>query len=105
MYALYHQSQELKCSCYELFGAKIKLMLRIHELFLFTLHKICLSILNLFDLSLKLSGFPIKKAELVLRDIQNKTETDFEAYIEEKKQAIVKHHLKQIGRASCRERL
>lgn len=70
-------------------------MLRIHELFLFTLHKICLSILNLFDLSLKLSGFPIKKAELVLRDIQNKTETDFEAYIEEKKQAIVKHHLKQ----------
>lgn len=72
-------------------------MLRIHELFLFTLRKLCFSILNLFDFSLKLSGFPIKEAELALRKIQNKNESDFETYINEKKQAIVNHHLKQTS--------
>jgi len=53
--------------------------------------------LNLFDLSLKLSGFPIKKAELALREIQNKNKTDFEAYVQEKKQEIVKHHLEHTA--------
>ncbi|MCX7546551.1 phenylacetate--CoA ligase family protein [Xanthomarina sp. F1114] len=69
-------------------------MLRIHELFLFTLRKIYIPILNLFDISLKLSGFPIKEAQLALQKIQNKNETEFKAYINERKQAIVDYHLK-----------
>ncbi|WP_233586844.1 phenylacetate--CoA ligase family protein [Formosa maritima] len=51
-------------------------------------------ILNLFDLSLKLNGFPIKKAEKALRNIQLKKESEFEAYVNEKKQDIVNFHLK-----------
>ncbi|MEO8932834.1 MAG: phenylacetate--CoA ligase family protein [Xanthomarina sp.] len=53
--------------------------------------------MNLFDLSLKLSGFPIKEAQITLRHIQNKNESEFEAYIIEKKQAIVDHHLKNTS--------
>ncbi|MEZ4796944.1 MAG: phenylacetate--CoA ligase family protein [Flavobacteriaceae bacterium] len=49
--------------------------------------------LNLFDLSLKFNGFPIRKAELVLKDIQQKNEKEFEAYINAKKQDIVSYHL------------
>lgn len=49
--------------------------------------------LNLFDLSLKLNGFPIRKAELALKDIQQKNEIEFEAYINAKKQGIVNYHL------------
>jgi phenylacetate-CoA ligase len=47
----------------------------------------------LFDLSLKLNGFPIRKAELVLKDIQQKNEIEFEAYINAKKRDIVSYHL------------
>ncbi|TYA52476.1 phenylacetate--CoA ligase family protein [Formosa maritima] len=50
--------------------------------------------MNLFDLSLKLNGFPIKKAEKALRNIQLKKESEFEAYVNEKKQDIVNFHLK-----------
>ncbi len=49
--------------------------------------------MNLFDLSLKLNGFPIRKAELVLKDIQQKNEIEFEAYINAKKRDIVSYHL------------
>lgn len=47
----------------------------------------------MFDLSLKLNGFPIRKAELVLKDIQQKNEIEFEAYINAKKRDIVSYHL------------
>ena len=63
----------------------------IHDFFLFTLQKLSF-LLNLFDLSLKLNGFPIKKAGTVLKSIQN--EAEFNAYFEAKKQDIVQYHLK-----------
>ena len=68
-------------------------MPRIHEYFLFTLQKI-LIILKLFDLSLKLNGFPIKEAQKTLKSIQKIGDNDFETYINQKKQDIVDYHLK-----------
>ena len=68
-------------------------MPRKHEYFLFTLQKIFCD-LNLFDLSLRLKGFPIKEAEKYLKSIQNKDDDDFKTYIEAKKQDIVSYHLK-----------
>lgn len=65
----------------------------IQEYFLFTLQKIRI-ILNLFNLSLKLNGFPIKKAKIALKTIQEKTNEDFDAYLTKKKQDIVSYHLK-----------
>ena len=49
--------------------------------------------LNLFDLSLKFNGFPIREAELALKDIQQKNEIEFQAYINAKKRDIVNYHL------------
>lgn len=68
-------------------------MLRIHEYFLFTLQKLSF-LLKLFDLSLKLKGFPIKEAKTHLKFIQNKSDADFKSYQEIKKQDIVAYHLK-----------
>ena len=67
-------------------------MLLIHEYFLFTLQKY-LNHLNLFDLSLRFNGFPIKEATRQLKMIQGKNELDFNTYIEQKKQSIVNYHL------------
>jgi phenylacetate-CoA ligase len=50
--------------------------------------------LNLFDLSLRLNGFPIRKAEIALEEIQQKNDDAFEDYIIYKKQEIVAYHLK-----------
>ena len=50
--------------------------------------------MNLFDLSLKLNGFPIEKASALLKQIQNKNEEEFNAYLESKKKEIVEFHLK-----------
>ncbi|WP_188461572.1 phenylacetate--CoA ligase family protein [Bizionia arctica] len=50
--------------------------------------------MNLFDLSLKFNGFPIGKATLALNDIQQINETNFETYLNNKKQDIVSYHLK-----------
>lgn len=47
----------------------------------------------MFNLSLKLNGFPIREAGLVLKDIQQKNEIEFEAYINAKKRDIVSYHL------------
>ncbi|OYX24690.1 MAG: AMP-binding protein [Flavobacteriales bacterium 32-35-8] len=47
--------------------------------------------MKLFDLSLKINGFPIKKAKSVLKAIQN--EKDMSAYAKTKKQEIVSYHL------------
>ncbi|MGM5469178.1 phenylacetate--CoA ligase family protein [Flavobacteriaceae bacterium LMO-SS05] len=50
--------------------------------------------MNLFDLSLQLNGFPIKKAKQVLMSIQEQSEGDFKTYINNSKQDIVTYHLK-----------
>lgn len=66
----------------------------IHEFFFFPLQKTSPFPLKLFDLSLNLNGFPIKKARQTLEGIQGKNETDFQVYLEQKKNAIVHFHLK-----------
>ena len=48
---------------------------------------------NLFNLSLSLSGFPIKKAAVELAQILAISEADFEEYINDKKATIVNFHL------------
>tara|TARA_R110000868_G_scaffold119018_10_gene315341 strand:- start:11196 stop:12515 length:1320 start_codon:yes stop_codon:yes gene_type:complete len=49
--------------------------------------------LNLFDFSLKLKGFPIGKASNLLKSIQNKSDKEFETYVESQKQEIFRFHL------------
>ncbi|PQV49662.1 phenylacetate-CoA ligase [Jejuia pallidilutea] len=49
--------------------------------------------MNLFDLTLKIKGFPIEKAKRDLKKIQCKTDGEHEAYLNQRKDAIVKHHL------------
>lgn len=48
----------------------------------------------LFNLSLQINGFPLKKAKAELQNIQSIPEQEFEAFIENKKQEIVEFHLK-----------
>jgi len=50
--------------------------------------------LNLFDLSLRINGFPIGKAERALKETQEKSDADFEASIIQKKKDIVTYHIK-----------
>ena len=50
--------------------------------------------MNLFDFSLQLNGFPLKKATRVLETIQAINESDYAAYVEAKRQAIIAFHLK-----------
>ena len=47
----------------------------------------------LFDLTLKLNGFPMKKAKAELRKIVALSQVDHEIFIKNKKQEIVKYHL------------
>ncbi|OBX21884.1 MULTISPECIES: phenylacetate--CoA ligase family protein [Bizionia] len=49
--------------------------------------------MNLFDLSLQFNGFPIKKAEQILKGIQTQSDQAFEAYVEKKKNEIVTYHI------------
>lgn len=49
--------------------------------------------MNLFDLTLQLNGFPIKKANRVLKSLQELNENDFKAYVDHAKLDIVKFHL------------
>ena len=49
---------------------------------------------NLFHLSLKLSGFPITKAESDFKKILQISEADYPYYLENKKREIVEFHLK-----------
>ena len=48
--------------------------------------------MKLFNLSLKLNGFPLKEAKRELRSVQSKTDKECLEYIEGKKVQIVKHH-------------
>jgi phenylacetate-CoA ligase len=50
--------------------------------------------LKLFDLALKLNGFPIQKAKAELRKILSIPEEEYGTYIEQKKAEIVNFHLK-----------
>lgn len=50
--------------------------------------------MNLFNLTLKLKGFPIEKAKEDLIAIQSKTETEYYTYLNLRKEFIVNHHLK-----------
>ncbi|MBJ7879681.1 phenylacetate--CoA ligase family protein [Gelidibacter salicanalis] len=49
--------------------------------------------MNVFDLSLKLNGFPLKEARSVLNAIQQLEKTAFHDYVEQQKKAIVNYHL------------
>ncbi|WP_372936212.1 phenylacetate--CoA ligase family protein [Seonamhaeicola sp.] len=50
--------------------------------------------MNLFDVSLKLKGFPLKKAKEHFIDIQNIDENRYLEYVESKKRDIITYHLK-----------
>ena len=49
--------------------------------------------MNLFDLTLRISGFNISSAKKVLGDIQLIPERDYEAYVKDQRKNIVDHHL------------
>ncbi|WP_067146671.1 phenylacetate--CoA ligase family protein [Pseudotamlana agarivorans] len=50
--------------------------------------------MNLFKFSLQLKGFPLESAMRELKTIQEKSASDYQGYIESKKQDIVNYHLK-----------
>ena len=49
--------------------------------------------MNLFNLSLRLNGFPLKEATIAYKAIQDLNDAEFENYIKTQKEAILKHHL------------
>ena len=49
--------------------------------------------MKLFDLSLKLAGFPMKEAQKLLAEIHNVSAEDYQAFMEQKKWEIVNYHL------------
>lgn len=49
--------------------------------------------LKLFDISLQINGYPIKKAKAELRKISNHSDKEHEQFIENQKKAIVEFHL------------
>jgi len=51
-------------------------------------------VIPLFNFSLQIKGFPIKKAQAEFEKIQAVTEADYEKYIVEKRNEIVTYHLK-----------
>ena len=51
--------------------------------------------MNLFELTLKLNGFPIKEAKTHLQKIQSISESEYPAYVHEKRQEILDFHLQE----------
>ena len=49
--------------------------------------------MQLFDFSLKVNGFNIDKAKLALAKIQSKNDSEFKAYVDTYKKAIISYHL------------
>ena len=49
--------------------------------------------LNLFNLSLKISGYPIEKAKQQLSEILSVPDNEYAHFIENKKKEIVRFHL------------
>ena len=62
--------------------------------------------MKLFDLSLKLAGFPIKEAQKQFAEILKLPEDDYEVFIEKKKSEIVQYHLEHNSfyRGLCKGR-
>src|SRR5690606_19000909 len=60
--------------------------------FVHCVHIRLFSILNLFDLTLRLNGFPIRKARLELEDILAIPESDYEDHLFKTKWNLVKFH-------------
>ena len=65
---------------------------------------------NIFNLSLQLNGFPIKKAQAEFEKILSIPEADFENYVLQKKLEIVNYHLsnnnsylKIVGKTECKD--
>lgn len=50
--------------------------------------------MRVFDFALRAKGFRINEAKVLLSEIKNKTDIEFEAYIKSRKKAIVDYHLK-----------
>lgn len=50
--------------------------------------------MKLFDLSLRLNGFPIRKAKTTFSNITNLNDDEYANYLEERKSKIVNYHLK-----------
>ena len=59
----------------------------------FTKTSYCFRLLNLFDISLQINGFPIRKAQRLLKTIQQKSALEFEHYLNQKKKDIINYHL------------
>lgn len=57
--------------------------------------KITFAVLKIFDLSLKLNGFPLGKATRKLSEILEISEADYGDFMEEKKREIVQFHLSE----------
>lgn len=57
------------------------------------MQKIKLHVLKLFNLTLKLNGYPIEKAKKQLNEILAVSEEDYSGFIENKKNEIVEYHL------------
>jgi len=51
--------------------------------------------LNLFELTLRLSGFPISEAKERLREIQNIPENDYKSYVIDARKRILEYHQKK----------
>ncbi len=49
--------------------------------------------MNLFELTLRLNGYPISEAKKHLLKIQNINDSEYEAYVHRQRQEIVKYHL------------
>ena len=50
-------------------------------------------LLKLFDLSMRFNGFPIKKAQHLLKSIQSIPEAEYSMYLSDQKKTILTHHL------------
>ena len=51
--------------------------------------------LNLFETTLRLKGFPIQEAKKRLQEIQQISETDYEAYVKDSRQKVFEYHLRE----------
>jgi phenylacetate-CoA ligase len=70
-------------------------MPRIHDFFLVTLQvKLNYNQLKLFDVSMRINGFPLGKARRFLETIQQQTDADFQNYSLQKRQDVANYHLK-----------
>jgi len=51
--------------------------------------------LNLFETTLRLKGFPIQEAKKRLKEIQQISEADYEAYVKDCRQKVFEYHLRE----------